>query len=202
MRRVEDRIKRLALVTGAVLVAAAEALAQEKQGRPARRIVISIPDRKLALLQDGKVVKIFSTAVGAPGTPSPTGSFTIVQRVVDPTWYFHGQVVKPGKANPLGTRWMGLSAGGYGIHGTNVPGSIGHNVSHGCIRMNNRDAEELFNLVSVGDPVELIGERTTELAEIFGPAYPVIGPRPPATLVAQNTTPAPSQSGLNGLGNQ
>ena len=79
-----------------------------------------------------------------------------------------GRVVPPGKANPLGTRWLGLSKKGYGIHGTNAPGSIGRNASHGCIRMRNRDVEELFELVAVGDMVELVGERTPETERIFG----------------------------------
>ena len=86
---------------------------------------MSIPDRKLALLEDGRVVKIYPTAVGAPVSPSPEGSFTIVSHVPDPTWYTKGRIVPPGKSNPLGTRWMGLSRKGYGIHGTNVPSSIG-----------------------------------------------------------------------------
>jgi lipoprotein-anchoring transpeptidase ErfK/SrfK len=68
----------------------------------------------------------------------------------------------------LGTRWLGLDQRGYGIHGTNQPHSIGHRASHGCIRMRNHDMEELFELVQVGDAVELHTERTAELAEIFG----------------------------------
>ncbi len=57
---------------------------------------------------------------------------------------------------------------GYGIHGTNAPSSIGRKASHGCIRMRNRDVEELFEMVAVGDPVELHAERTPELEQIFG----------------------------------
>ena len=64
-------------------------------------------------------------------------------------------VIPPGKANPLGTRWIGLSRKGYGIHGTNNPRSIGRRASHGCIRMRNRDVEELFEMVAVGDRVEI-----------------------------------------------
>src|SRR6185369_5418003 len=154
------------------LVAAAEALCQEKQAEnlsAQRRIVISIPDRKLALIEDGKVVKIYQTAVGANATPSPTGTFTVIRRVPNPTWYHAGKVVPPGKNNPVGSRWIGLSEKGYGIHGTNAPGSIGRNVSHGCIRMRNRDVEQLFEMVSIGDSVELVGERTPKLDQIFGP---------------------------------
>ncbi|MGA7234955.1 MAG: L,D-transpeptidase [Bryobacteraceae bacterium] len=166
----EIHIKKLAALTSVMLLAAAEALAQDKTPKPARKIVVSIPDRKLAVLEAGRVVKIFPTAVGAPKSPSPTGSYTIVLRLADPTWYGKGKIVPPGKSSPIGTRWLGLSVKGYGIHGTNNPNSIGRNASHGCIRLRNQDIEQLFGMVSVGDAVELVGERTVETAQIFGPA--------------------------------
>jgi L,D-transpeptidase ErfK/SrfK len=112
-------------------------------------------------------VKVFPVAVGKPSSPSPTGTFEIVSRVVDPTWYGPHQVVAPGPSNPLGTRWLGLSEKGYGIHGTNAPGSIGKSASHGCIRMRKHDIEELFNVVRVGDKVELVSEATGDLVRIF-----------------------------------
>jgi lipoprotein-anchoring transpeptidase ErfK/SrfK len=168
MLTVERQVKKMAALTGVLLVAAAEALAQDRLARPSRRVVVSIPDRKLAVMEEGRVVRTFETAVGAPGTPSPVGAFTVVSRLEDPTWYTKGKVVRPGKANPLGTRWLGLSVKGYGIHGTNAPSSIGRNASHGCIRMRNRDVEQLFEMISVGDAVELFGERTPEVARIFG----------------------------------
>jgi lipoprotein-anchoring transpeptidase ErfK/SrfK len=183
MIRIEEQMKKLAVVTGIILAAAAEALSQDNPAKPARRIVVSIPDRKLAVLEGEKVVKVYATAVGAPASPSPTGSFTIVNQIEDPTWYTKGRTVPPGKANPLGTRWMGLSKKGYGIHGTNVPSSIGRNASHGCIRMRNRDVEELFTIVAVGDSVELVGERTAEMDRIFGAD----------TLVAQSGAAAGGQ---------
>lgn len=168
MLRVEDQVRRLAALTGVLLMATAEALAQENQTRPVKRIVVSIPDRKLAVMQDGKVVKTFDTAVGAPKSPSPTGSFKIVEALANPTWYGKGRIVPPGKNCPIGTRWLGLDKKGYGIHGTNAPGSIGKNVSHGCIRLRNHDVEELFKMVGTGDSVELYGERTEETVQIFG----------------------------------
>ena len=166
MRNKEDQVKRLAALTSVMMMAAAEAMAQDK--RPARRIIVSIPDRKLAVLEDNRVLKIYRTAVGAPVSPSPEGDFTIVNHIANPTWYHQGRVVPPGKANPLGPRWLGLSRKGYGIHGTNAPSSIGRNASHGCIRMRNQDVEELFDIVAVGDAVELRHERTPETERIFG----------------------------------
>ena len=171
MLRMEDQFKKLAALTGVVLMATAEALAQDRtiqSGRPARRIVVSIPDRQLAVLEDDRIVKVFPVAVGAPKSPSPSGVYKIMNSIQDPTWYTKGKIVPPGKCNPLGTRWMGLSLKGYGIHGTNRPASIGRNASHGCIRLRNRDVEALFSLMAVGDAVEFVGERTPELARIFG----------------------------------
>jgi len=138
----------------------------------ARRLVmISIPDRKLALVEDGRVVRIYPVAVGKAATPSPAGSFTVADRVQHPTWYRPGRAVPPGRNNPLGPRWIGLSRRGYGIHGTNRPSSIGRSASHGCIRMRNVDVEQLFALVEIGDPVELYAERTADVARIFGAPF-------------------------------
>ena len=128
-------------------------------GPSVRRIIVTISERKLALVKDGRVVRVYPVAVGVSASPSPTGRFTIVSRVKSPTWYHPGKVVGPGEANPLSTRWMGLSRHGYGIHGTNAPESIGHAASHGCIRMRTRDAEELFELVRAGDSVEITRDR-------------------------------------------
>lgn len=133
-----------------------------------RVIVVSLEDHKLALLEDGKVKKIYTVAVGKPSTPSPVGTFTIARRVMNPTYSHDGRIVPPGPNNPVGTRWMGLSIPGYGIHGTNVPSSIGKAASHGCIRMARKDLEELYPMVEVGDTVELIGERNEETAQLFG----------------------------------
>ena len=133
-----------------------------------RLLLVSIPDHQLALIEGGQVRKIYPVAVGKATTPSPTGTFRIVARVVDPTYYHEGKVIAPGPRNPLGSRWMGLDRKGYGIHGTNAPQSIGKSASHGCIRMAKRDLEELFAMVKAGDAVEIRGERDAQTAAIFG----------------------------------
>jgi len=192
-------LSKLAVASALLLLAVGEvrgqqattAAGQTVQPRE-RRIVVSIPDRKLALLEDGRVVKVYPIAVGAPASPSPTGTFQVVNRLTDPTYYAPGVEIPASKDNPLGTRWMGLSKKRFGIHGTNEPQSIGHNASHGCIRMRNRDAEELFELVRVGDTVELVGERSVELAAIFGtPPPPVARPTAPAAPVVVATVAVP-----------
>lgn len=176
MRTNREMLRNFRSLIAIALVATAEALCQEKQAasRPnvdespvERRVVVSIPDRKLALIENGRVVKIYRTAVGAAASPTPSGTYKIVQRVANPTWYGPDQVVGPGKDNPVGTRWLGLSRKGYGIHGTNNPRSIGKRASHGCVRLRNIDVEDLFARVAVGDVVELHGERDAELAQIF-----------------------------------
>jgi L,D-transpeptidase ErfK/SrfK len=131
-------------------------------------VLVSIPDRQLAVLVNGIVVAGFPIAVGADESPSPTGEFTIVNRVSNPTYYHEGVVIPAGKGNPVGTRWLGLSQKGYGIHGTNAPKSIGRAASHGCIRLRNRDMEKLFGMLHVGDVVKIRGERDEQIAEIFG----------------------------------
>jgi lipoprotein-anchoring transpeptidase ErfK/SrfK len=149
----------------AVLMAAASEMAAENV--PARRLIVSIPARKIALVEDGKVLKVYSVAVGKRSTPSPTGTFHIASHVANPTYTHAGKVTKPGPGNPVGTRWMSLGFRGYGVHGTNHPGSIGQAASHGCIRLRNQDVEELFELVRVGDEVDLIAEPTPEEAALF-----------------------------------
>ena len=146
----------------AVLAIAAAEMRGEESSRPTpgtpRRIVVSIPDRKLILLEGEQVLRVYDVAVGKASTPTPTGTFAIVNRSVNPTWWSPNGPVAPGPANPLGSRWMGLSAKGYGIHGTNAPSSIGKAASHGCIRMRKADLEELFTMVTVGTIVELQNE--------------------------------------------
>lgn len=133
-----------------------------------RWVLVSLPDRKLALFENGKVVRTYRVAIGKTSTPSPAGEFNIVNRVTNPTYYHKGQVIAAGKDNPVGSRWMGLSAKGYGIHGTNQPNSIGKAASTGCIRMSKRDLEELFELLTVGDAVEIRAESDEQMAAVFG----------------------------------
>ena len=159
----------------------------------ARWILGSIPDRKLALFENGKVVRIYRVAVGKTSTPSPVGEFKIVSRVSNPVYYHKGQVIAAGKGNPVGTRWMGLSAKGYGIHGTNQPNSIGKAASTGCIRMGKQDVEELFAIVDAGDTVQIRLERDEQIATVFGSGV-VTG--------AESRTIAQVETGLSSGGGQ
>jgi lipoprotein-anchoring transpeptidase ErfK/SrfK len=161
-----------------------------------RHIVVSIPHRKLALLDGDRVIKVYDVAVGAQVSPSPSGEFQIAHRLENPGYYHPGTVVAPGKVNPLGTRWIGLNAKGFGIHGTNRPRSIGKNASHGCIRLRNHDVEDLFVRVQVGDRVSLVGERTDEVARLFGGARDDTASH--QILLVSNEQPVPSEDAAQG----
>ena len=165
----------LMLVVQAMGQAATEPvqLAKVQTAVAKRVIVVSLEDRKLALVEDGQVKRVYTVAIGKPSTPSPVGTFTVARRVKNPVYQHDGKTIQPGPQNPVGTRWMGLSLKGYGIHGTNEPKSIGKAASHGCIRMGKKDLEEMYEMVSVGDTVELIGQRNEETAELFDGSKPV-----------------------------
>ncbi|WP_456271379.1 L,D-transpeptidase family protein [Bacillus sp. AK031] len=103
-------------------------------------IQISTTQRKLTLTKDGSVVKTYPIAVGRMVSSTPTGQFVIINKAPNP-------------GGPFGTMWMSLSKKHYGIHGTNNPSSIGKAVSKGCIRMYNKDVEELSRTIPVGTRV-------------------------------------------------
>ncbi len=108
-------------------------------------ITINRATHTLTLYKDGKPFRSYSAAVGKPATPTPTGSFKIINKASAPGGAF-------------GARWLGINApgGGYGIHGTNNPSSIGKSVSNGCIRLQNEAINELYRLVPIGTPVRII----------------------------------------------
>jgi lipoprotein-anchoring transpeptidase ErfK/SrfK len=183
MRRHVAQLKQAVLAV--LVLISVQAFAQEAQQR---EIVVSIPDRKLALVENGEVLRIYEVAVGAANSPSPTGTFSIANRLENPAYYHPGVVIEPGPNNPLGNRWIGLDVKGFGIHGTNVPSSIGKAASHGCIRMRRTDLEELFTMVAVGDTVRILAEPDDQIARIFQPQEkePVI--------VAQTTPNEPNEA--------
>jgi lipoprotein-anchoring transpeptidase ErfK/SrfK len=100
----------------------------------------------LVVKMQGKPVKTFRVAVGDYSTPTPVGEYRISYK--GKNW---GQA--------FGPRWLGLNVpwGFYGIHGTNRPYSIGLHLSHGCIRMHNRDVNALYDMNPVGTKVTIYG---------------------------------------------
>jgi len=163
-----------------------------------RTLVISVADRKLALVEDGQVARVYDIAVGKQVTPSPTGELHIINKLVRPTYYHRGIVIGPGKSNPLGARWIGLSRPGYGIHGTNDPHSIGKAASHGCFRLRTAEVEELFTLVQVGDAVEIHRSRDEVVSRFFPASACQAQPAPSAAPARQTAAvvSAPTAGGI------
>lgn len=126
-----------------------------------KKILINSASR-LMLLYDGNTrIAMYHLGLGKVSTPTPSGYFKITEKAINPSWIDPSDPeyeIPSGPDNPLGYRWMQIY-GNYGIHGTNRPDSIGHYVSNGCIRMNERDVEELFDVVEVGTPVEITYNR-------------------------------------------
>lgn len=116
-----------------------------KSFRTAYHITINTQMHTLTLYRDNNIYRTYKVAVGKPSTPTPKGTFKIINRALNP-------------GGPFGARWLGLDApyGDYGIHGTNSPSSIGKNISNGCIRMFNDQVIELSNLVLIGTTVKIV----------------------------------------------
>jgi lipoprotein-anchoring transpeptidase ErfK/SrfK len=126
-------------------------------------IVIKRSSNLLTLYRGDRYVRQFHVATGQAAYPTPLGHFEVVVKYRNPWWYpppdpwaAGEKPTPPGPGNPLGTRWMGLSAPGVGIHGTPDSASVGYSLSHGCIRMYISDAEWLFDHVDVGTQVFIV----------------------------------------------
>lgn len=118
-------------------------------------IQVSKKDNSLVLMMNDKFFKRYAVGTGEYGK-TPVGSFTIRDRVPQPTWWKDGKAIPYGDTNNvLGTHWLALDVPGYGIHGTWQPDTIGRQASAGCIRLVNAEIEELFTLVPVGTPVTI-----------------------------------------------
>jgi lipoprotein-anchoring transpeptidase ErfK/SrfK len=126
------------------------------------RLEIDLSDRRLTLYQGNDLVKSYPIAVGRRDWQTPVGAFQVVQMIRNPAWMNPlTRAVIPGgnPNNPLGRYWIGFWTDGQnwvGMHGTPNPESIGQAASHGCIRLYNRDIQELFTQVSVGTPVTVV----------------------------------------------
>lgn len=132
---------------------------------PANGIVVNLPERILYLFKNGAFVKHYPVSIGDESFEkgrfqTPTGSFHIVEKIANPTWFPPAwnkdqKPVPPGPTNPLGERWIGLSLPRVGIHGTADPLNVGNSVTHGCMRTHNETLKELFNQVNVGMPIRI-----------------------------------------------
>lgn len=113
--------------------------------------------QNVLMLKDGEeVLKIYHVSTGANNS-TPVGTFKVTSKLIDPVWFNKGVVVPPDSPqNVLGSRWLGFDIPGYGIHGTIEPDTIGQQVTAGCVRMLNRDVEELYSLLPMGTEVVIV----------------------------------------------
>ena len=128
-------------------------------GEPAANVLgvwVDKSDNTLALKLGGHILKTYTVSTGVNNS-TPVGTFKVTTMLENPTWYKgSGAVFGPhDKRNQLGTRWIGFNKKGYGIHGTTEPEKLGRQVSAGCVRMRNRDVEELFTFVKPGTVVTI-----------------------------------------------
>ena len=121
-------------------------------------IVVDKSQNILTLKSDGEIFKTYRVSTGKNSSPTPTGSFKITNKIVNPPWYPpSGGMIRAGDPrNVLGSRWLGISQEGYGLHGTTDPASIGKSVTEGCVRLKNSDIEELHVIVPEGTEVLII----------------------------------------------
>ncbi len=133
-------------------------------------LVINLPELLLYQFYIGVYQRRYSLAIGRKTWPTPTGTYRILNKAENPVWTVPISIqeemednglevvekVPPGPNNPLGKYWIGTSAENVGLHATNRPWSVGHAVSHGCMRMLPDEIAQLFPTVDVGAPVKII----------------------------------------------
>lgn len=124
-------------------------------------LILRLGTRKVEVYEKDKLIASFPVAVGKQGWETPTGDYEVIQMIKDPAWQnpWTGKVIPPSPDNPLGERWIGFWTDGknfIGFHGTPGEHLIGQAVSHGCVRMKNKDIKVLFDLVSLGISVKVV----------------------------------------------
>lgn len=118
-------------------------------------ILVDKSQNILMVKSEEEIIKTYIVSTGINNS-TPVGTFKIVNKLENPTWFKTGAVVSAdSKENVLGTRWMGFDLAGYGIHGTVEPENLGKQVTQGCVRMENSEVEELYTIVPVGTEVTI-----------------------------------------------
>jgi lipoprotein-anchoring transpeptidase ErfK/SrfK len=119
-------------------------------------ILVDKSQNLLILKSEEEVMKTYVVSTGKDNS-TPTGTFKITNKLVNPTWFKSGAVIPPGSANNvLGSRWLGFDLASYGIHGTTEPQNLGKQVTAGCVRLANPEVEELYIIVPVGTEVTIV----------------------------------------------
>ncbi len=120
-------------------------------------ILVDKSENELTLKKSGgEIVKTYRVSTGE-NFSTPVGIFKIEEKLISPPWYKVGAIVEPDSPEyELGSRWMGFSVSGYGIHGTKDASSIGKHITKGCVRMRNGDVEELYAIIPSGTEVVIV----------------------------------------------
>lgn len=133
---------------------------------PDEGLVVNLPEMRLYDFTHPYGVELLAVAIGEPTWPTPIGRYAVGVKQVDPVWHVPASIrrerpelpprVPPGPENPLGGRWMSLGKSSYGLHGTNVRWSIGHEATHGCVRLYEDQMAALYERVPEGTTVRLV----------------------------------------------
>ena len=155
-------------------------------------LVVNLPELLVYQFHLGVYQRRYAIAVGKKTWQTPTGFYKIVDKEENPTWTVPDSIqeemedmgwrvlekVPPGPKNPLGKYWIGTSGENLGFHATNRPWSVGHAVSHGCMRMLPSQIAQLYPQISVGAPVKIIYQPVkmalTRQGRIYLEAHPNI----------------------------
>jgi L,D-transpeptidase ErfK/SrfK len=125
------------------------------------RLLVKRNARRLYVYRGEQVLKSFPIAIGKPGWQTPLGKYQVIYMEKDPIFinFKTDQIIKPGSKNPLGKRLIAFKIDerfDTAIHGTNQDELIGQAVSHGCIRMRNKDVIALYEMVNIGTSVTVL----------------------------------------------
>jgi lipoprotein-anchoring transpeptidase ErfK/SrfK len=138
-------------------------------------------DKRRALLkvfgEQNKLLAVYPATIGSKEKPAPSGRLKVTGVTKNPTYRYNPKyafkgvhthepfTIKPGPNNPVGVVWIGLSAEGYGIHGTANPSTISKTASHGCVRLTNWDALHVASVVKKGLLVDFVDEQQADLQQ-------------------------------------
>lgn len=159
-------------------------------------LLVRIGENKLYHYENGKITHSWTVATGLPEYPTPTGIYSVTELRYMPTWVNPAPdtwgasmpaMIPPGPGNPLGLRAINWSAAGIRFHGTSATYSLGYNASHGCVRMSNDDAIQLYDMMEVGTPIVSV-----EVAP-YRPLYS--SSTSPSTPQAENSADAVQEEG-------
>lgn len=160
----------------------------------AQVILVRLGENKLYFYENGEIRKTYNVATGSPKHPTPKGTFKVIERRRNPTWINPDPTgwgrsmprrIGPGAKNPLGTRALRINSPAINIHGTSNLASLGHSVSHGCVRMAISDSEELFELVPLNTPVIIIQASAVKAAPAAAAVDPIDDQNIPIDLAGQ-----------------